>query len=133
MPSSLPPVTSLSDDGSDCEQNALPVPSSSSSTAWLNRLQPSAPNLAARLARLSQSICKCSRSSSRFKRPSCFLQFQDKLDAVQALRREIAALHKLDANNKVPYMQCLHFFFEVFLLVNVSLSKKSLVSFLPAT
>ena len=102
----LPPVTALSD--SDCEQTPGPAfaaepsePRQKEQKRGVKRLAD--PHLRARLGRLGQSLCYCSRAKSRRPSSSCFLKFQGRLDDVYQLRAEIAALHKFDADHKVPF------------------------------
>lgn len=63
------------------------------------------PRLRTSLARLTQTVCFCSRKLKTANRQSCFLRFRDKLDELVRLRQELSRLHKLDADHRARCWQ----------------------------
>ena len=57
-----------------------------------------------KIVRTVQSVCNCSRQSSKRARPSCFAKFAHVIDDVVKLRIKVHSLHKLDSD---VFVSCL--------------------------
>lgn len=95
-----PPVETLSDEEGLAEPNQIDPPVADERPRTVRATVPDE-KLRPRVVRLAQSVCYCSRVCKSVNRPSCFLRFRDKVDAVVRLRQELSRLRKLDADQKV--------------------------------